>query len=158
MATKENFKNDWGKHQIVHLSAHGVLDDEGQFILLAPSGTGKLSTTDIMELAPADKINSVVLSACSTAIDPFQKNPVGTQLATLAFAFAWVEVPSVIATLWDISDEGTANLMQAFYKNLKDGNTLYLAFRQAQIEMIRGESRYSHPYYWAPFILFGNWQ
>jgi Uncharacterized protein conserved in bacteria len=157
-ATKENFKNNWGKRRIVHLSAHGVLNDEGQFILLAPSGAGRLSTTDITELAPAKEIDSVVLSACSTAIDPFQKNPTGTQLATLAFAFAWVEVPSVIATLWDISDQGTANLMKAFYTNLKDGKNLYTAFREAQIDMIKKGDKYSHPYYWAPFVLFGNWE
>ncbi len=157
-ATKENFKKNWGKYQRVHLSAHVVFNEEGQFILLAPSDTGKLSTTDITELKPIETIDSVVLSACSTAIDPFQKNPAGTQLATLAFAFAWVEVPSVIATLWDISDQGTANLMRAFYKNLKDGKKLYTAFREAQIDMIKGGDKYSHPYYWAPFVLFGSWQ
>lgn len=157
-ATKENFKNDWGKHQVVHLSAHGVLNDEGQFILLAPSGMGRLSTTDITGLASTKEVESVVLSACNTAIDPFQKNPEGTQLATLAFAFEWIEVPSVIATLWDISDQGTANLMKAFYKNLKDGKALYTAFREAQIDTIKRGDKYSHPYYWAPFILFGNWQ
>ncbi|HWP92987.1 MAG TPA: CHAT domain-containing tetratricopeptide repeat protein [Thermodesulfobacteriota bacterium] len=156
-ATKENFKNNWGKYRIVHLSAHGILNEEGQFILLAPVGSGTLSITDIMELPPAEKINFVTLSACSTAIDPFQKNPTGTQLATLAFAFAWVEVPSTIATLWDISDQGTADLMKAFYKNLKDGKTLYTAFREAQVYLIKRNDKYSHPYYWAPFILFGNW-
>ena len=157
-ATKDNFKKNWGRYQRVHLSAHVVFNEEGQFILLAPSDTGKLSTIDITELPPIEKIDFVVLSACSTAIDPFQKNPTGTQLATLAFTFAWIKVPSVIATLWDISDQGTANLMETFYKNLKRGKTLYSAFREAQIDMIKRNDKYSHPYYWAPFVLFGNWQ
>jgi CHAT domain-containing protein len=157
-ATKENFKKNWGQYQRVHLSAHVVFNEEGQFILLAPYDTGKLSTTDITELPPIEEIDLVVLSACSTAIDPFQKNPAGIQLATLAFAFTWVEVPSVIATLWDISDQGTAILMNAFYKNLKDGKTLYTALREAQIYMIKRDDKYSHPYYWAPFVLFGYWQ
>lgn len=157
-ATKENFKKSWGRYQIVHVSAHGVLNEEGEFILLAPLSTGKLSTTDITELSPAEKIDLVALSACSTAIDPLQKDPQGTQLATLALSFEWIKVPSVIATLWDISDQGTANLMKDFYKNLKDGKALYTAFREAQIDMIRGGDKYSQPYYWAPFILFGSWQ
>lgn len=157
-ATKENFKKNWGKYQIVHLSAHGVLNEGGEFILLAPSGAGSLSTTDITELPPVEKVDLVTLSACSTAIDPLQKNPTGTQLATLALSFEWIKVPSVIATLWDISDQGTANLMRVFYKNLKDGKALYTAFREAQIEMIRRGDKYSHPYYWAPFILFGSWE
>ncbi len=157
-ATKENFKKYWEKSQIVHLSAHGVINEQGQFILLAPSGEGMLSTTDITELPRAEKIDFVTLSACNTSIDPFQKDPAGTQLATLAFAFQWIEVPSVIATLWDISDQGTADLMNAFYKNLKNGKALYSAFREAQIGMIRRGDKYSNPYYWAPFVLFGNWQ
>ncbi|HEX9667575.1 MAG TPA: CHAT domain-containing tetratricopeptide repeat protein [Thermodesulfobacteriota bacterium] len=156
-ATKDNFKKNWDKYPRVHMSAHVVLNDEGQFILLAPSDTGKISTTDITELTPAENIDSVVLSACSTAIDPFQTDPSGTQLATLAFAFAWVEVPYVIATLWDISDQGTATLMRDFYNNLKDGKPLYIAFREAQIDMIQRHDKYSHPYYWAPFVLFDNW-
>lgn len=157
-ATKENFRNNWGKYRMVHLSAHNSQSDEGQFILLAPAVSGRLSMFDIMGLPQGGAIDFVVLSACSTAIDPFQKNPAGTELAALAFTFMWIKVPSVFATLWDISDQGTAVLMKTFYQNLKDGKSLYAAFRDSQIGMIKGGGKYSHPYYWSSFVLFGDWR
>ncbi|MGQ0794547.1 MAG: tetratricopeptide repeat protein [Deltaproteobacteria bacterium] len=155
-ATKEHFTKSWGKFSLVHLSAHGVLNDEGQFILLAPNLESRLSATDITALPPSDEVALVVLSACSTAIDPFQENPSGAALATLAYAFELVDVPSVVATLWDISDRGTADLMGEFYENLKQGGDFDSAFREAQINMIRRGGLLSHPYYWAAFVIFEN--
>jgi CHAT domain-containing protein len=81
---------------------------------------------------------------------------------------------SVIATLWPIADESTAILMAHFYTVLvqNEGVTKAEALRQTQIEFIKGNLRnpnsnkdivhpdfpfYTHPYFWAPFILMGNW-
>lgn len=87
----------------------------------------------------------------------------------------------MIATLWPVADESTGLLMQQFYRRRHTARlTKAEALRQAQLAFIRGQqpaiaavdargkprlsesraesaSRYAHPFYWAPFILMGNW-
>jgi CHAT domain-containing protein len=80
------------------------------------------------------------------------------ELVTLSNAFKVAGVPTTIASLWEIADRSTALLMEDFYKNLKNNKMDKLdALRQAQLTMLSND-QYSHPYYWAPFILIGNWQ
>jgi CHAT domain-containing protein len=71
----------------------------------------------------------------------------------------------VIATLWSVADKSTGLLMQNLYRIREQtkGITKVEALREAQLAFIRGgakmgtDSAYSHPYFWAPFILMGNW-
>jgi CHAT domain-containing protein len=64
---------------------------------------------------------------------------------------------STLASLWSVSDRSTASLMIEFYHELrKPGATKAEALRQAQIALLRQDD-YASPYYWAPFILLGNW-
>jgi CHAT domain-containing protein/uncharacterized protein HemY len=109
----------------------------------------------------------------------------GVEINTLAYEFMNRGAKSVMASLWKVDDPSTAKLMQLFYKNLAAGKmTKSEALRQAQLSMLKGDnytvengdkrgayvdreeeelprneqrkSSYSHPYYWAPFILIGN--
>jgi CHAT domain-containing protein len=66
----------------------------------------------------------------------------------------------VIATLWNVEDESTQILMREFYseREIHPGMSKAEALSQAQVALLKGEKRYNHPYYWAPFILFGNWR
>jgi CHAT domain-containing protein len=117
-----------------------------------------------------------VLSACKTAI--------GDEQAELGFAGLAVQtsVKSAIASLWNVSDQGTLALMTEFYRNLKTAPIKAEALRQAQIALLKGqvslidgqlntsEGRiplpsvlaeleneiYSHPYYWAAFTAVGS--
>ncbi|WP_041555201.1 CHAT domain-containing protein [Nostoc sp. PCC 7524] len=58
-----------------------------------------------------------------------------------------------------LKDEATADLMVQFYQDLAKNQTKAEALRRAQLALLSGEdSRYKHPYYWASFILVGNWQ
>jgi CHAT domain-containing protein len=67
---------------------------------------------------------------------------------------------AVIATLWNVEDQSTQTLMREFYgiRETHPGMPKAEALRQAQVALLKGESRYNHPYYWAPFILIGNWK
>jgi CHAT domain-containing protein len=66
--------------------------------------------------------------------------------------------PRVMVSLWSVNDESTATLMSQFYQNkLAKGMTPAAALRQAQLEMLRNP-KYQAPYYWAPFILQGEWR
>jgi CHAT domain-containing protein len=61
-----------------------------------------------------------------------------------------------IASLWEVSDDGTQALMEAFYAELKKGNvTVTEALRRAQVTMIKS-SKYNHPFYWSAFFAIGN--
>jgi CHAT domain-containing protein len=96
-------------------------------------------------------IELLVLSACQTAR--------GDTRAVLGLAGFAVKsgARSTIATLWSVRDESTAALMAQFYRQLTlPKMTKSEALRQAQLELLH-QSQYSHPFYWAPFVLVGNW-
>ncbi|MGB8508850.1 MAG: CHAT domain-containing protein, partial [Pyrinomonadaceae bacterium] len=74
-------------------------------------------------------------------------------------AFMYAGAPTVGVSLWSVADKSTADLMTDFYKNLlaKDGTTPAAALRTARRNMIAGR-KYSAPFYWAPFVLVGDWR
>jgi CHAT domain-containing protein len=93
----------------------------------------------------------LVLSACQTAY--------GDKRAALGLAGLAVRsgARSTVATLWSVNDRSTAELMTQFYQNLTQTNSQRAeSLRQAQLSLL-AQKQYEHPYYWAPFILVGNW-
>jgi CHAT domain-containing protein len=102
------------------------------------------------------KLNAelVVLSACRTALGREIK---GEGLVGLTRGFMYAGTPSVVASLWDVRDEATSELMSRFYERMfKDRMRPAAALRAAQVSMWR-EKRWAAPYYWAAFILQGEW-
>lgn len=96
-------------------------------------------------------IELLILSACQTAV--------GDKRATLGLAGLAVRsgARSTLATLWSVQDQSTADLMTNFYKALaKPGVGKAQALREAQLLLLKSP-QYQHPYYWAPFVLVGNW-
>jgi CHAT domain-containing protein len=101
---------------------------------------------------PADL---VVLSACQTAIG---KEINGEGLVGLTRGFMYAGAERVVASLWQVDDQATSQLMRYFYRGmLKDGLRPAAALRAAQIEMSKS-SRWSSPYYWAGFVIQGEWR
>lgn len=97
-----------------------------------------------------DAIELLVLSGCETAK--------GNKRSALGIAgiAAQAGARSTVATLWRVDDKSTALLMKEFYKELKDGKTKTEALRLAQLSLL-SNPKYSHPYYWAGFLLIGGW-
>jgi len=96
----------------------------------------------------------IVLSACDTALG---KEVKGEGLMSMVRGFMYSGTPRVLASLWKVDDEATAELMKEFYKQvLESGLTPAAALRQAQIAQMQKKSRQS-PYYWAGFQLQGEW-
>ncbi len=79
----------------------------------------------------------------------------------LTRAFMYAGAPTVGVSLWSVADKSTADLMTDFYKRLLTGSTPAAspsaAMREAQLAMITGK-KYSAPFYWAPFVLVGDWR
>lgn len=97
----------------------------------------------------------VVLSACETGLGDITN---GEGVYGLRRAFALAGAETQVMSLWQVSDYGTQSLMARYYANLVQGMGRSEALRAVQLEMIQSGGQYSHPYYWAAFILTGNWQ
>jgi CHAT domain-containing protein len=143
-----------GAFSVVHLATHGKFssDPEETFILaynqlLKSSEWNNLLQTN--KQSPSSIIELLVLSACETAK--------GDNRATLGLAGIAVRAGarSTLATLWQVSDRSTAALMEQFYKELTNPEvTKAEALHRAQQALFK---QYKAPYYWAPYVLVGNW-
>jgi CHAT domain-containing protein/tetratricopeptide (TPR) repeat protein len=150
------------KYRIVHFATHGLLNSEhpelsGVVLSLVDQRgqpvNGFLRLHDIYNLnLPADLI---VLSACNTGLG---KEVKGEGLIGLTRGFMYAGAAGVMASLWKVDDEATAELMKHFYSGmLKDGLPPAAALRQAQIKMLQ-QKRWRSPYYWAAFVLQGEYR
>jgi CHAT domain-containing protein len=99
----------------------------------------------------------VVLSACQTALGKEFK---GEGLIGLTRGFMHAGTPRVAASLWEVDDEATAALMRAFYRNMLRDKRLApaAALRQTQLSFLRRGDPWSAPYYWAAFVVQGEWR
>ena len=96
----------------------------------------------------------VVLSACQTGTGTTQQ---GEGVMSLARAFQYQGTPSVIASLWNVDDKSTSNIMTQFYQNLRTGKSKTEALRLAKLQHLENASaKEAHPFYWSPFILVGE--
>jgi CHAT domain-containing protein/Tfp pilus assembly protein PilF len=104
----------------------------------------------------------VTLAACGTAEVDNQSN--GREIESLGMIAQKRNAAAVLATLWSVDDDSTAHLMSNFYRRWSAGRNIQKieALRQAQLEMLRGyagePATYREPFYWAPFVLFGNFR
>ena len=157
-ATKSKFFEEAKDYNIVHLATHGILKYKplDSFIILA----GEDKKLTILDIAGYDKmrknVDIVVLSACETAIE--KKRSKGKEFISIAKAFATAGVPTLIATLWKINDASTKELFLEFYANLKTKKQGKLeALHNAQLKQ-KSNKKYSHPYYWASYLLIGDFK
>jgi CHAT domain-containing protein len=144
--------------RIVHFATHGILrsDDPNESYIALASGEGedgKLTQGEIFGL-PLEGTRLVVLSACQTGLG--EREP-GREVSSLAQAFAIAGAPTILASLWAVNDESTAELMEAFYRALLAGQTKAQALQTAQRVLLARE-KYHHPYHWAAFVLLGAWE
>jgi CHAT domain-containing protein/TPR repeat protein len=175
-----------GDYKVVHVATHFALDPndpKASFLLL---GDGSHLNMDEFKLNGSfdfSNIDLLALSACETALSGGAGG--GAELDSMAGIAQGAGAPAVLASLWSVSDDSTARLMQAFYREREASHLAKSdALRQAQLAVMAhtgdgvgaGQQRavqhaglpatasgqiskgYAHPFYWAPFVLFGNWQ
>jgi CHAT domain-containing protein len=152
------FLQQAAQFDVLHLATHGVLrpDPADSHLKMAD---GPLT---LVQIAGAEGLGKrprlVVLSACSTALQPGQAP--GDEVASLATAFAVAGVPSLLATLWDVDDAATAALMTGFYRELASGRSTLEALRQSQLALLeagrKGHAGWASPAAWAALHLLGD--
>lgn len=147
-------------YPIVHLATHGQFSSQltDTYIL---TGDGRLTIDDLRIALQTTAVRRdrtlelLVLSACSTAT--------GDNRAALGLAGVAVRAGarSTVATLWQVNDYSSAEFMGTFYRELSTVRTLHIskaaALQQAQRSLLQ-YPEYQHPYFWAPYVLIGNWQ
>lgn len=153
-ATKTNFIENKTKGNILHLAMHASVDDEDpSFSHFNFANDEKLYLEELYALKiPADL---AVLSACNTGIG---KEDGTSSMASLQRAFNYAGTTATIASLWEVPDETTSQIMISFYDYLKDGETKSTALQKAKIDYLTNAKveKLKHPYYWAGFVLYGD--
>lgn len=150
--TKEAIEAKFDSYNIIHFATHSAFlsgHPEESFILF---GDGDRATLRDVEDWNLKDVELIVFSACQTALGKELGN--GEEILGFGYKIQEAGATASIATLWRVDDQGTQEFMNDFYRALKNGESKVAAVQKAQISMINSE--YSHPYYWAPFILIGN--
>lgn len=159
-ATESAFKNQAGYFRVLHLSTHGYFNPDNPLLSgleLEPDAAndGYLEVHEIFALRLDAGL--VTLSACQTGMAGgyFNRIPAGDDFVGLTRAFLYAGSRSVLATLWEVDDRSTVDLMKSFYANLaSSGSAQGRADALARVQrMLRKSERYNHPFYWAPFVL-----
>jgi CHAT domain-containing protein/Tfp pilus assembly protein PilF len=152
---------DLAQYRIVHFATHGLLNNKhpelSGLVLSLVGHDGKpqdgfLDLQDIYNLTlPVDM---VVLSACDTGLG---KELSGEGLVGLTRGFMYAGATRVVASLWQVDDVATSELMTYFYKGMLQGGLApAAALRQAQLQMQKRKT-WADPYFWAAFTLQGEW-
>lgn len=142
-------------HGIVHIASHGFFGGtaDTSFIMafddvLTMDGLQGLLRSEILRKNPIDLLT---LSACETA-EGDDRSPLGMSGAALK-----ARAGSVLGSLWPVSDEAAKTMMRTFYQGLSgERGTKIKALQKAQRQLIESADMW-HPFFWAPFILIGNW-
>jgi CHAT domain-containing protein/Tfp pilus assembly protein PilF len=152
-----------GQYRIIHFATHGFLNS------LHPELSGMVLSLFDKKGQPQDgflrlneiygmrlPVEMVVLSACQTALG---KEIRGEGLVGLTRGFMYAGAARVVASLWKVNDDASAELMKHFYDEMFGPHRLRpaAALRAAQIAVWK-QRQISHPYYWAAFILQGEWR
>ncbi len=185
-ASEENLKREAGDFRILHLATHGVIDDRSplySYVLLNGSANrtggnqnvkavnaakaplredGLLEAWELMELDL--RTDMIVLSACETARGRIGQ---GEGMIGLSWALFVAGSPTTVASQWKVESASTTELMLSFYSHLPSAPVRPAsgskfkpeikaeALRQASLSLLRSE-RYSHPFYWAGFVMIGD--
>jgi CHAT domain-containing protein len=166
-AQESTFKREAGKYRYLHLATHGFFNDAApllsSLVLAMPPATGDgseedgfLTAREIFDL-DLSHCELAVLSACDTARGERRS---GEGVIGLTWALFVAGCPSQVLSQWPVNDASTATLMERFYANLSHqgkGMSKGSALRAAALSLRQSPSN-AHPYYWAPFLLVGDWR
>lgn len=165
-ATEARVRALAGRARILHLATHGVFEPahpmfSGLLLTPGPQDDGYWEAREILQTELHAEL--VVLSACETGRGRIRR---GEGVWGLAWALFVAGSPAHVLSQWAVADESTAALMTAFYQHLQPikGGGLHKAeaLRQAQLALLEGRvgaaGQYAHPFYWAPFVLMGDWR
>ncbi len=161
-ATKKKVWAEMNRADVVHLASHYLVNDQNpmlsELLLSKTPGNGAESSDNVLQAyeisnrkLPITRL--VTLSACRTGVERYYS---GEGMIGMSRTFLAAEVPTVVASLWPVDSDPTADLMTSLHKFRKqDHLSTAEALRQSQLEMLA--SKNNQPYYWASFVLIGGY-
>ncbi len=157
-ATKTRFKTNAGASNVLHVAAHAQVDSVDPLysrVLLSPGegDDGRLEAREIFDLNLSG-VSLVTLSACESGLG---KVAGGDEVLGFPRSFLSAGASALIVSLWPVSDESTEILMSTLYKGLRAGDSVQDAMQAGQLAVLKNR-KFSHPFYWAPFNLIGDWR
>lgn len=149
-------------YRVVHFATHGLIDPEHPRLsgvvlsLLDEAGQTQDGVLRLLDLYNLElPVELVVVSACRSALGEEVR---GEGMVGLTRGFMYAGAPRLVVSLWNVNDPATAELMARFYRGLfEEGLAPAAALRAAQ-RSLRRETRWKDPYFWAGFILQGEWR
>jgi len=152
-ARKDRFQERLGQTTIAHFATHGILNERypwASYLALAGEN-GHLQLDELLRTPLVADL--VVLSACETGRGRILA---GEGVWGFQSQFLSAGAKNVVGTLWRVEDESTAEFMEEFYREMGPELTGYAhALRAAKLKLLRSD-KWHHPYYWAPFVLYGE--
>jgi CHAT domain-containing protein len=150
---------DWSEFSIGHFAMHAVLNKKyAELTGLVLGEKRKAESADLLWYGDVSHLHTnldlVVLSACNTSLG--ERLP-GEGLRGLTQAFFASGSQRVLGTLWEVDDQATSQWMEHFYGELKKNRSPVKALHNAQ-EKMAADAQWSSPYYWAGFVLAGDWR
>ena len=161
-AREDRWKSEANHYRILHLATHGVLDDRSpmySYLVLTPAAHSQNSEDGLLEAWEIMRMHLnadlVVLSACETAQG---KVSAGEAVIGLTWAFFVAGSPATLVTQWKVESASSGDLMTDFHKRWKGGRSGLSKARSLQLAAVQmlHSRNYSHPFYWAGYILVGN--
>ncbi|RUT00816.1 hypothetical protein DSM106972_072250 [Dulcicalothrix desertica PCC 7102] len=154
--TRENIKQELSRqiYSVIHIATHGKFGIEPKDTFLVTWDNENFTINQLDRIirnttTKQNRIDLLTLTACNTAV--------GESLGLAGVAIQ-AGAKSILASLWSIDDTSTSELVQTFYQGWKNPElTKAVALQKAQMALIKNP-KYQHPYFWAPFVLVGNWQ
>ena len=156
--TREQLLAALGGEQVdvLHLATHAAFNGRSDRAFIVANGEvirlSELRDILAQNRVRGDLLDLLILSACETAV--------GDEEASMGLAGAAVQAgaSSAIASLWQVADTGTSELMQQFYSSYRGGKSRARSLRDAQLALIRGGGDNADPFVWAAFTLLGAWR
>jgi CHAT domain-containing protein/tetratricopeptide (TPR) repeat protein len=148
-ATDEVLRQKGPRSRLVHIATHGWFRQDNPMFSSISLGNSHLSLFDLYQLDLPCEL--VTLSGCGTGLNVVVG---GDELLGLVRGLLYAGTQGVLVTLWDVNDQSTADFMKLFYENLGRPGTNKAQAVQRAMREVRKE--YSHPFYWAPFVLVGK--
>jgi CHAT domain-containing protein len=148
-ATRAALQEHVGRADLLHLACHGKFRPDNPLFSALRLADGWLTVREAYDLDLNGRL--VTLSACETALSSFGP---GDELTGLLRGFFSAGSPCLVVSQWTVDDDSTRDLMECMYTRLRAGDRPATALRAAQRAALE---RYQHPFFWAPFAVYGRW-
>lgn len=149
---------DKAAYDIIHLACHGWFNSEQPFLsgVAIPPSKGEKRNTFLLDFFNMQMpCTQITLSACESGLSNFTA---ADELIGLSRGLFGAGATSLLLSLWKVADESTVYLMQNYYRHFVANQQSKTRALQLAMQDVKARTEYAHPYYWAPFVLMGDWR